>query len=179
MLLKSLLALLLTGAASVPPPLPRLRGTAPRNSSDVNEGTSPDDIIERAVPCPLIYLPVCCGGVTYANACVAGERQCDDGACSTPARSGGYDEHEDQDEPAARAAVSNHSTRIKNPCRSRRVSSDEPKPGSRFQRRAKVFTTGRRPHRQDAPSRIRNLAHSAALVPPWRPNATSGLIDAP
>ena len=128
MLLKSLLfALLISGAASVPPPLPRLRGTAQRNSSDVNEGTSPDDIIERAVPCPLIYLPVCCGGVTYANACVAGERQCDDGACSTPARSGGYDEHEDQDEPAARAAVSNHSTRIKNPCRSRRVSSDEPK----------------------------------------------------
>ena len=121
--LKSLLfALLLSGAASVPPPLPRLRGTAQRNSSDVNEGTSPDDIIERAVPCPLIYLPVCCGGVTYANACVAGERQCDDGACSTPARSGGYDEHEDQDEPAARAAVSNHSTRIKNPCRSRRAS---------------------------------------------------------
>jgi len=138
MLLKSLFfALLMSGAAAdaddeaptlIPPPLPRLRGTAQRNSSDVNEGTSPDDIIERAVPCPLIYLPVCCGGVTYANACVAGERQCDDGACSTPARSGGYDEHEDQDEPAARAAVSNHSTTIKNPCRSRRVSSDEPKP---------------------------------------------------
>ena len=139
MLLNALFALLLSGAASVPPPLPRLRGTAQRNSSDVNEGTSPDDIIERAVPCPLIYLPVCCGGVTYANACVAGERQCDDGACSTPARSGGYDEHEDQDEPAARAAVSNHSTRIKNPCRSRRVSSDEPEPGSRFQRRASAF----------------------------------------
>ena len=118
MLLKSLLfALLISGAASVPPPLPRLRGTAQRNSSDVNEGTSPDAIIERAVPCPLIDLPVCCGGVTYANACVAGERQCDDGACSTPARSGGYDEHEDQDEPAARAAVSNHSTSVTNPCR--------------------------------------------------------------
>ena len=101
--LKSLLfALLLSGTASVPPPLP-----------------------VPAKPCPLIYRPVCCGGVTYANACVAGERQCDDGACSTPARSGGYDGHEDQDEPAARAAVSNHSTRIKNPCRSRRVSSDE------------------------------------------------------
>ena len=45
-----------------------------------------------AVPCTLIYRPVCCGGVTYANACVAGERQCDGGACSTPVRSGGYDE---------------------------------------------------------------------------------------
>ena len=34
------------------------------------------------------------------------------------------------------------------------------------------FTTG--PYRQNAPSRTRNLAHSAALDPPWRPNATSG-----
>jgi hypothetical protein len=49
------------------------------------------------IPCPRIYRPVCCGGVTYANACVAGERLCDDGACSTPVRPGGYDEHEDQD----------------------------------------------------------------------------------
>ena len=58
MLLKSLLfALLLSGAAAdaddeaptlIPPPLPRLRGTAQRNSSDVYEGTSPDDVIERA-----------------------------------------------------------------------------------------------------------------------------------
>ena len=62
MLLKSLLfALLLSGAAAdaddeaptlIPPPLPRLRGTAQRNSSDVNgtghESASPDDIIERA-----------------------------------------------------------------------------------------------------------------------------------
>ena len=58
MVLKSLLfALLLSGAAAdaddeaptlIPPPLPRLRGTAQRNSSDVYEGTSPDDVIERA-----------------------------------------------------------------------------------------------------------------------------------
>ena len=58
MLLKSLLfALLLSGAAAdaddeaptlIPPPLPRLRGTAQRNSSDVTEGASPDDVIERA-----------------------------------------------------------------------------------------------------------------------------------
>ena len=58
MLLKSLLfALLMSGAAAdaddeaptlIPPPLPRLRGTAQRNSSDVYEGTSPDDVIERA-----------------------------------------------------------------------------------------------------------------------------------
>ena len=58
MLLKSLLfALLLSGAAAdaddeaptlIPPPLPRLRGTAQMNSSDVSEGASPDDVIERA-----------------------------------------------------------------------------------------------------------------------------------
>ena len=62
MLLKSLLfALLLSGAAAdaddeaptlIPPPLPRLRGTAQRNSSEVNgtghESASPDDVIERA-----------------------------------------------------------------------------------------------------------------------------------
>ena len=87
---------------------------------------------------------------------------------------------------------------------SRRVSSDEPKPGSRFQRPASAgsaFTTGRplshrqhaprptttrnsrrtsrhryqHPKQTPAPSRIRNLANSAALVPPWLPNATSGL----
>ena len=133
MLLKSLLFALLSGTASVPPPLPRLRGTA-------------------QIPCPTIYRPVCCGGVTYANACVAGERQCDDGACSTPVRSGGYDEHEDQDEPedwsdeeprpspspvielAARAAVSNHSTSVTKvplsfPAASRAMNQN----GSRFQ----------------------------------------------
>ena len=58
MLLKSLLfALLMSGAAAdaddeaptlIPPPLPRLRGTAQMNSSDVSEGASPDDVIERA-----------------------------------------------------------------------------------------------------------------------------------
>ena len=42
--MNALLFALLSGAASVPPPLPRLRGTS---TSDVNEGTSPD-IIERA-----------------------------------------------------------------------------------------------------------------------------------
>ena len=134
--LKSLLfALLYSGAAAdaddeaptlIPPPLPRLRGTAQMNSSDVNEGTSesPDDIIERAA---------------VSNQFNPGPRR--------------------------------------NFVVSRRVSSDEPKPGSRFQRRASTFTAG--PHRQNAPSRTRNLAHSAALDPPWRPNATSGLIDSP
>ena len=56
MLLKSLLfAMLLSDAAGgcglgTPPHAckPRLRGTAQRNSSDVNETTSPDDVIERA-----------------------------------------------------------------------------------------------------------------------------------
>ena len=56
MVLKSLLfAMLLSDAAGgcglgTPPHAckPRLRGTAQRNSSDVNESTSPDDIIERA-----------------------------------------------------------------------------------------------------------------------------------
>ena len=56
MVLKSLLfAMLLSDAAGgcglgTPPHAckPRLRGTAQRNSSDVNETTSPDDIIERA-----------------------------------------------------------------------------------------------------------------------------------
>ncbi len=99
---------------------PRLRGTAQRNSSDVNETTSPDDIIERA-------------------------------AVSNPFNPG----------PRRNFVVS------------RRFSKeDEPKPGSRFQRRTSAFTTGR--PRQNAPSRTRNLAHSAALVPPWPPNATSG-----
>ena len=93
MLLKSLLfALLLSGAAAdaddeaptlIPPPLPRLRGTAQRNSSDVYEGTSPDDVIERAA---------------VSNQFNPGPRR--------------------------------------NFVVSRRVSSDEPKPGSRFQRPA-------------------------------------------
>ena len=56
MVLKSLLfAMLLSDAAGgcglgTPPHAckPRLRGTAQRNSSDVNESTSPDDVIERA-----------------------------------------------------------------------------------------------------------------------------------
>ena len=56
MVLKSLLfAMLLSDAAGgcglgTPPHAckPRLRGTAQRNSSDVGEGTSPDDVIERA-----------------------------------------------------------------------------------------------------------------------------------
>ena len=144
MLLKSLLfALLLSGAAAdaddeaptlIPPPLPRLRGTAQMNSSDVSEGASPDDVIERAA---------------VSNQFHPGPRP--------------DERHEPFSFP---------------PCL-RRVSSDEQKPGSRFQRRASVFTTGRCPHRQDAPSRIRNLAHSAASVPPWPPNATSGLIDSP
>ena len=93
-----------------------------------------------------------------------------------------------------RAAVSNQfqpraaTGSVTNPCRSRRVSSDEPKPGSRFQRRASAFTTGRplihpyhgyhlpcqHPRQTPAPSRTRNLANSAALDPPWLPNATSG-----
>ena len=109
-----------------------------------------------------------------------------------------------------RAAVSNQFNPGPRPGRheplsfSRRVSSDEPKPGSRFQRPASAgsaFTTGRplshrqhaprptttrnsrrtsrhryqHPKQTPAPSRIRNLANSAALVPPWLPNATSGL----
>ena len=99
MLLKSLLfALLLSvlsGAAAdaddeaptlIPPPLPRLRGTAQRNSSDVYEGTSPDDVIERAA---------------VSNQFNPGPRR--------------------------------------NFVVSRRVSSDEPEPGSRFQRRASAF----------------------------------------
>ena len=117
-------------------------------------------LLSAAVPCPLIYRPVCCGGVTYANACVAGERQCDGGACSTPVRSGGYDEHEDQDdepedwsdeeprpspspviEPATRAAVSNHSTSVTSPCRFPAASRAMNQNGSRFQRRASAFTT--------------------------------------
>ena len=93
MLLKSLLfALLLSGAAAdaddeaptlIPPPLPRLRGTAQMNSSDVSEGASPDDVIERAA---------------VSNQFNPGPRR--------------------------------------NFVVSRRVSSDEPEPGSRFQRRA-------------------------------------------
>ena len=88
MRLKSLLfAMLLSDAASEEPRLrgasePRLNGT----SSDVNEGASPDDIIERAA---------------VSNQ-FPGPR-------------------------ASRTLVV-----------SRRVSSDEPKPGSRFQRRARV-----------------------------------------
>ena len=129
MVMKSLLfAMLLHAAASdVPPPLPRLRGTAQRNSSDVNgtghESASPDDIIQRA----------------------AASNQFNPGP------------HPEFHEPLPF---------------SRRVSSDEPKTGSRFQRRASAFTTGR--PRQNAPSRTRNLANSAALDPPWPPNATSG-----
>ena len=64
--MNALLFALLSGAASVPPPLPRLRGTSTSdvNEGDVNEGTSPD-IIERAptqrptrrpTPRPLLFL---------------------------------------------------------------------------------------------------------------------------
>ena len=80
MLLKSLLfALLLSGAAAdaddeaptlIPPPLPRLRGTAQRNSSDVYEGTSPDDVIERAAVSNQFNPPgAATGSVTNPTSC--------------------------------------------------------------------------------------------------------------
>ena len=89
------------------------------------------------------------------------------------------------DDTIERAAVSNQFNPGPRPGASRtghcrfpaasRAMNHNPNPDSNDAR--VPFTTG--PYRQNAPSRTRNLAHSAASVPPWLPNATSGVIDLP